>query len=909
VNISRSFLGLGIVVFSVSSTHLYAALPPSSVVPHDEAYYTKDVRNTQLIYTESNLQFARQAAEIEQLLQPLYEQSFGYQMDETLHVGLISKNNQIANGFSTPYPNNRQINYIGGVQQIDYFSATSWLKTLLYHETAHNYQINAKQSFISSHLHSVFGNGSIFLPWFITPNIMESSFMLEGNAVLNESWHGNGGRLYSGRFKAETLQQAKAGYLQPALVYNDNYNFLYGSHFYTLGGAYQYYLAQNYGLDKTNSYWMNHSRYWYLPFFTNFATERTFGVNFDTAFDGWRKQMIDEAGKMVDVDGDTFVTSQFFNPLNADEKEIYFIANETGRSFPELVVYDKASGKITKTRGSYNAGKVIKLADGRYVTQASANTSPWRIYQGLFDEGAFIVKGTQSKVVEGYLKDGSEVYFDVPSSYDQPQLYVGDKFYARVNSSVLIDKDDNLYYFVQGEEKNRTLYKNKQPLLTLKGYYSYVSGVDSKGAVYFIANTEHGSSLFKYDNGKVTRAHKADTIFDARIIDDHSALVAVVGSDAYSYKRIDLAEIDQAPYEVKLFVENEPNYRAADPSLHHTDIPALDTKDAYYSLLDMHYSGTSLSFANSTTEGFIYNIDVAFADPLTQNSFSIFALRNIDQYTLGGLSYTNSQYFLQYALTGYSVLARPNITPPLTDERNSGVIANAYLPFLESGHYRGQLRGGYFQDYESNTRKPLSAALDLSRSEGYGVAMYSDSLLAATPYVATDRGDRTTGGEAKIEHSLFNEFYVSLGGQTSSSDAASSFEARGVKLVNNQFAKIIDSDPTTVVMPGLKNSSYFKRVTKGSISLTKVLNYAMYNYKVPASLRRESVYTTFNNYTIEPFTPGADNVHVNEFILGTTLDMYFLHRIAIPVIFEYIYNDNNTLAETNKFIVRTTLQF
>ena len=227
------------------------------VVLMDEPYYKQDVRNTQLIYTKSNKPFARHTAQVEEALQPLYEKMFGYKMDERLYVVLASKRNQIPNAFSSQFPNNRQINYDGGVLLRDYFSTSSWLDTLLFHETAHNYQLNTKDNPISSTLHSILANGAFFVPFFTIPNITESSFMAEGNAVLNESWHGIGGRLYSGRNRIEMLMQAKAHNLTPDRLYNDNYFFLYGSHFYTLGGFYHYYLAQKYGLETLNAYWKN----------------------------------------------------------------------------------------------------------------------------------------------------------------------------------------------------------------------------------------------------------------------------------------------------------------------------------------------------------------------------------------------------------------------------------------------------------------------------------------------------------------------------------------------------------------------------------------------------------------------------------------------------------------------------
>jgi len=49
----------------------------------------------------------------------------------------------------------------------------------------------------------------------------------------------------------------------------------------------------------------------------------------------------------------------------------------------------------------------------------------------------------------------------------------------------------------------------------------------------------------------------------------------------------------------------------------------LDLDDSYYSVLDMHYSGTELALGSSADAGTIYNVNINFADPLDQNKFSI----------------------------------------------------------------------------------------------------------------------------------------------------------------------------------------------------------------------------------------------------------------------------------------------
>ncbi|HNC75470.1 MAG TPA: hypothetical protein PK362_11385, partial [Elusimicrobiota bacterium] len=290
-----------------------------------------------------------------------YEKQFGFALDERLYVGLISDYNQIANGFSTPLPNNRQINYIGGTELVDYFSVRSWLETLIYHETAHNYQLNAKDNPVSSSLHKVFGNGMVISPFIIMPNIAVNSFLLEGNAVLNESWHGNGGRLYSGRFKVQTLLQVKAGYFTPERMHNHTLFFPYGEHHYSMGGFFQYYLAEKYGLVKTNRFFKENSLDWYWPFLTNNAMWRTIGRDFEGAMGDYVKSAKKDAQSVVEVQGKVLVRSKYFSSLNGDKDELYFLVNQEGVRAPELARFNLKSKSLLLRRESYMEGKVVKV--------------------------------------------------------------------------------------------------------------------------------------------------------------------------------------------------------------------------------------------------------------------------------------------------------------------------------------------------------------------------------------------------------------------------------------------------------------------------------------------------------------------------------------------------------------------
>lgn len=891
-------------LFLVVSTSSLNALVPQplcsgdAVVPNDTPYYKHKLSssNVELIYTKQNKHFAQLSGQKEVSINTEYEKTFDWVFDETLYVGLISQYNQVANGFSTQWPNNRQINYMGGTQLVDYFTTTSWLDTLLYHETAHNYQINVKGSSVSQTLHSVFGNGIVLLPLpVIMPNVAINPFMLEGNAVLNESWHGNGGRLYSGRLKAQTLLQAKANQLKPEYLYNKKFAFPYGEIAYVQGGFYNYYLAKEYGLHKSNSFFKRSSEYWYWPFMTNRSMQKSIGKSFEASIKEFAVEQQKEAKNFHLQTGKKIASSQFFSSLNNSKREIFFLTNESGVRKPELVVINKASKDVKKRQESFLRGKVLKVGK-EYFTQASAKTSPLQIQQGLFDKDAFIKEDTASKMIQGYLSNSNAVYFDVPSSFSQPQLYVGNTFYNQVNSSVIIDKEDNLYYFKQ-KNKTRTLYKNKTPLFSYEGFYGIVSDVDTQGRVYFIANSALGSSLYRYSKDKIERVSRADNVVEARLVNDKELLVAAINANEYYYVLSPLQIQKQKPFNTKLFFEDK-KYDTLTKSTKAKKI-VLGTDDKYKALLDMHYSGSNASLLYSSLNGIIGSLNINFADPLMQNSANVFLNRDDTNVTIAGIGYSSSEYLLNYSISMYGVLdkgTRENI-------RHSGVIANATLPFLESGYYYGAIQASYFQDYDTKEREPLSLSLHLSKKEQYGVSFYANALNAITLYGVQDRGDMLLGGEYEFKHDLAKEFYLGGSIKYSQSNAQSAFQNRGVKL--SALSLTTDKDPSTIAMASLRSSYYFKSAGYVEANIAKVMHFSAYFFTFPLSLRREALYAKYRYYDLEDFASRHESS--NEVTAGITLSSVFLNSFVLPISFEYVHSDSTLLSDENS--VRVLLGF
>ena len=919
-------------VFFIIGVLLYASSLYGGyvVVPGDEAYYKVDENNVTLLFTKQNQYAAKQALALEAPLHRAYESSFGYKMDERLYVGILSDQNQVANGFVTPFPYNLQMNYIGGALKVDYFSTTSWLNTLLYHETSHNYQVNAKASEVTQAIHTVFGNGMVALEYFPVislPNGTISSNLLEGNAVLNESWHGNGGRLYSGRHKAATLLQAKAGHINASFLYNEKtHEFPYYDRHYIVGGFFQLYLAEIYGIDRVNSFFYNNSKSWLWPFQTNKTFLMTFGVNYEEALVGFNSWLLKKGEGLVEVKGDVIARSKRFASLNNNCDKIFFLISDAQRA-PELVRLFKADKYVEKERESFFYNKVFNLKD-TYYTQGSGYSDVSHRYIGLFDAEGRLKKESASQVIQGYLKGGIPVYFNVASSFDQPQLYVGDSWYAQVNSSVYIDAEDNLYYFRQ-EGKTRTLYKNKMPLYSYKGYYGIVSDVDTKGRVLFIASSSKGSTLFRFSEEKVDRVLNADNVVEARLIDDNEVLAAAVGEEDYYYSITSLASSVQDPYEEVLFFEKASRFNSIDKEAKSLLLEKnVDLSKPYHALTDLHYGATLFSAAitqKNNKELFSYNVTAILSDPLITNTLLLFVQSGLDEVGTAGASYTNDASFVEFSATLYGVYSRGDASSYyLYNEQNNtygsevsltqagrdyGLSAYVKLPVLKRGYDKGSVLVNYYQDYDDSARSPLSLKLDFSHTEKFAESMYNNYQQLFSLFGSYERGDTGAGFEYGVSHDLPVKFFVGANlksvGTTYNRDALSSGNddyTRGVKFT--PYNSSLQNDPTTMVMPTLEYTRFVKQASRAELFIKKQFDLRALYFTFPFSLVREGLYLKQCYYNIYDYGQGrtfSGHTVYNETTAGITLDVLMLNRLVVPLNIEYLYNNNTQEQHSVRF--------
>ncbi len=821
-----------------------------------------------------------------------YEHLYGYTLDDTLYLGLASSNNQVANAFSTQIPLNMQINYIGGSLLPDYFASTSWLKTILLHESAHNFQLNAKHNPLSRVAHKIFKNTPVtwlyFAPLFPLPNLTESPFMLEGNAVLNESLFGNGGRLYSGAFWAMTLTQARAGLITPERLYNDHLFFPYGTHHYIVGGFFQLFLAQKYGIEKTNRYFLAYSDQW-LPFFTNAVCRAHFGKDFETLTAEYRRWLLEEAADFHETAGEPVAFSKAYVALNSDGDEVYFLVTDR-YSAPKLVHIDKKEGTLRKEKGDFLWGKSFKTG-GRYYTLASARIAKDRIAVGLFDKEGKLLEKSQSQALQAILPDGERLYFDVRTSYDGLQLYRGKRFLGRVDSSVWADHEGNYYYFRQSGSV-RTLCKNDRSLLRYDGFYGKVADVDAEGRIYFIASSKAGSTLYRFSSAGVERVAAGDDIVDAKLLDERTALLEVIRAEGISFVKSSLQPRSATVYERHYFFET------AKPFLHSHTGERAPKLNRYHAWNNLHYSALSQNVEVSQSDQINFNITAAFTDPLERNHMRIYTSK-YDEEAIAGIGYDNSAYAVDFGLDIYGVLSHE----ANSSDRGFGINSYLHYPWFRHTYTRGDIDLNLHIDSDKDAKSPLSLSVRWRKAQQFGDSFYNDYLSQIALFAVEDRSDMTYGAHYTFGRDLADELYLGVDLHYAKSDTDSAGrEEQGILVDDSAFAPFRDA--SRFVMPTLQYEIYAKEAFKGEISLAKVFSFSRYYFSLPLSLRRESLYGKYRYFSLK----GEKRYFsFSEYTLGVTLELLFLHKIVLPVTLEWMQNDD--LKESRNFRMLFSVAF
>lgn len=424
-------------------------------------------------------------------------------------------------------------------EAINQVASHNWLQDSIAHELVHLYQLNAQRK-ISRYFRWIFPPPS----WFVYPNIYMHRLILEGNAILFESIYGTGGRLFSGWVRAFVFSQLKNPVSLKRIL--NNHNDLFSTkEKYFHGGYFFSFLSENHSLTEINNLFFHHRNHIVFPSefqSINWAFYKTFGESFESLFKKYENFYLQKALKQKKETTPALFKSGKAPPLNSDRENIYFMTFD-GKSPPSLVILNKKTEVFSSKKQDMPVGKVF-LIDNSFYSTGTGYTSTLISETSLFKNGYIPLKQYNSRYVMD-IKNNKVISFDTSRGPMGFPLLINESFYDFIQSTAVMDQKGHVYYFKQDKE-TRTLYRDKTPLWSFKGYYSFPVEAD-KESIYFIGPTEYGSSLFSYTRGKVFRLSPSDTIIAGRKIRKNRFLVTEIGPSSYEYKIINTNKISEKP--------------------------------------------------------------------------------------------------------------------------------------------------------------------------------------------------------------------------------------------------------------------------------------------------------------------------------------------------------------------------
>ncbi len=609
----------------------------SLVMPGDQPYYRIRQKQTQYIFTSNSREFVNQVIAYNEAILGMYERSFSWRLDERLDLILLSPHQQIANAYATLTPNLKTVWYPSGAGLLEEMAESSWLLTLSAHETAHLYQLNSKHG-LNEHAKTVFGNTqmvSLFsIPVYIHPNNLTPTFLLEGNAVLNESRLNMGGRLHSGEKRALVLAQIGAGDIDPNRLINDDFRFPFGEEAYLQGGYFSAHLAGKYGIEKTNNFFVKQGSHYLWPLILNNTFREHFGASYPLEIREYVRGMQSLAERQETTEEDSLVDTIFVGGMNHDENRIFFLASD-GKRLPRLYSFRKSDRRLNYKYIDLPMGKVF--LDGHTpLVAASQKHNLQRIEYSLYSEGARIDSRFRGQIVTDQ-RAGKTVALDAEHSWLDPQALLNGKPYDIAHSKPILDQTGQVYYFRQNGSQ-RILYRNRQPLFKFDGFYGKLTEVSADGTVYFIANTDYGSTLYSYSKGEVSRVLRSDRIIDARQVQNNEFLVTEVGSRGHSVFLTKASPKAQTPavYSYPFASESlSPNFALSN------DLVG-SKEEVYNGLREMRYSRLDATFTAAGEAGLGGTLFAKFNDPLEYHDVTLgfSGTQHRDQIFLIGYTYS-----------------------------------------------------------------------------------------------------------------------------------------------------------------------------------------------------------------------------------------------------------------------------
>lgn len=533
-----------VILFRVKALFVFLFLSPSSaaLAPASDTPYLKTslTDNLEVIFSEDfkeeDFLIQNRAFRIFREYGRQFPVKF-YRKNSLIFISATRRQTPLAITHTLPLPL-IQI-YPSPFQIMDKVSTNNWLTDSLIHEMAHIHQLSSRTWF--SYLLSFIMPSYL---WPVYPNIYFHDLILEGHAVLLESIYGTGGRLFSGWERALVFSQLKNNLSLSRIVNHHDDPFSKEEKF-THGGYFFSYLIKKFPLSKLHSIFSANGRNIIWPFgiYTmNRSFKTALNQDFESLFNEYKEFYGAMAFNQSSSPEPALITSRISVPINSNEKNIFFMISE-GKRPPQLILMNKETGELFSKTVNMPLGKIFFI-EGDYYSAGYGRTDTLSVKMSLFRDGFIPLKKYNSSYVMDVQGDDI-LSFDAMGGLDQYHLYLNEELLAGARSTAIRDTQGRAWYFKQkGEE--RTLYRDKTPLWTYKGYYGFpVEANESE--VYFLAPTPYGSGLFVYNDKGVFRLSPSDTIVSARQIDKDRFLVCEVNNHLFEYKIIPVKPFSDQP--------------------------------------------------------------------------------------------------------------------------------------------------------------------------------------------------------------------------------------------------------------------------------------------------------------------------------------------------------------------------
>lgn len=843
---------------------LLPALLLAYTVPSDEPYYVQPFPFGTLIYPESFKADAEAAAGKLEVLREHYNQSFRYAPLSKPYLTLTGPRNQIANAWATAVPYPQMTFYGAGAQEIDYFGHTDWIDTLLAHEGAHVYQLDAKGE-LPRTLERVFGHNymPIFpglpVPLFTLPNLWTPDFLLEGNAVYNESRLTGAGRLYGGRHRALFMALHQAGKLDAVRLLNNHRDFPYLEEKYIVGGFFQAWLAERYGSDRVNRFFWRQGHHFINPLVLSRTFTAQFGEDFYTLLEAFLADFAADAQAFKLQEGELISRSQTYAPLGGDGQKV-LIYESDAQTYAHLIALDRASGEPVRIKGHFLPGRPF-CGDFGCATAASGQSATARIETGLYNADRKPVEGFNGLIVQD-LTAGQTLAFRTAESFAKPMLYDGDRPLGAVVSNARYGADGAVYT-VRHEAGKRVFYRDTTPLFSIRAQ-GFLADVLPGGSVLFTAPTRLGNGLYIWHENKIRRLGQADNILDARWIEGDRFLVSAVTATGYETRVAKLSLFDERPGRPAYGFEKQPQ----------PDLSAAPPKPlqghGYNALTMLRYSALYPYFylTETSVEG---SLGAEFIDPLGYNTLGLGYIHAQSALAYG--SYQNQRYRLFFGGTGWADL---NASEDSLDRDWGAEIYAGYLLFQNNTAQSTLiLRKGYDPDDTFNNPLFLSAAY--GQSVGYARAYRPEYRwnLAAHGWQNDRQGVQESGwaAEAAGQTRLIGPTWLSVQGKYA--------EAEGGPLKVYEGPKAL-RDPVNFELKNTPLTYWGRNAAGGAATLTAAVETPLYFRWFPLGLHRTALAARHEQIVLEGFVTGNRYV-IEESSLALTLELLTLHRFDVPV--------------------------